>query len=573
MGIRGLKTFLEREKQTRPINIGDEVIKWKRANPGRTPIIVIDFLSLTNGVVKKDEDIICGGRHKIALNRWKELLNALKGTGSELVFFSDLTIQEGKIDEWLLRRDEEFEVYTEVYDLISSGIPLSEVVANQTNRKALTSTFYGMAIIAQNYGQFHYSIRHECDLEIAQYAKRNGALAVISNDTDFLIFDGEWRFWSSQDIKIIHSNRLKTIEFNRNGIANICSLATYQLPLFSTLLANDFTHIYYNQLARFYCTMGPMKYRIKNVARYVRRVGHVNLNDSDITQIIQHVFGYIDDDLQRVFRQSLNAYNTDFPAIHIDDPLEKKLLLTKMYRPYMSNLSSINGFTLPYYDMRGSATNTISFSMMLIHWIQRRKGILRQTSKESQTFLVLAKKEINQHFMAHSEEPIYPEFALPTLNQLYLDDESNIIETKWNIFGWIMSFSDDVISLIKNVPKDFLLIICILTPLVKNGLISIEEADGILYTESMVYANVAANVEYPAVLVPKYVRAAHLYNITFAHVRNNFAIAGLLSHVQECLQFDGVYFQKLMENVTKMSSAEREILFTPIKKYRIYTYI
>lgn len=30
MGVRGLKSFLERENQTFPVNIGEEVTKWKR---------------------------------------------------------------------------------------------------------------------------------------------------------------------------------------------------------------------------------------------------------------------------------------------------------------------------------------------------------------------------------------------------------------------------------------------------------------------------------------------------------------------------------------------------------------
>lgn len=30
MGVRGLKSFLEREKQIREIQIGDEIQKWKR---------------------------------------------------------------------------------------------------------------------------------------------------------------------------------------------------------------------------------------------------------------------------------------------------------------------------------------------------------------------------------------------------------------------------------------------------------------------------------------------------------------------------------------------------------------
>lgn len=30
MGVRGLKSFLERENQTFPITVGEEVKKWKR---------------------------------------------------------------------------------------------------------------------------------------------------------------------------------------------------------------------------------------------------------------------------------------------------------------------------------------------------------------------------------------------------------------------------------------------------------------------------------------------------------------------------------------------------------------
>lgn len=66
----------------------------------------------------------------------------------------------------------------------------------------------------------------------------------------------------------------------------------------------------------------------------------------------------------------------------------------------------------------------------------------------------------------------------------------------------------------------------------QNGMIDTEEADGILYTENMVFANATLNVEYPIVLKSKYVRAAHIYNIAFGHVRQNFSMAGLLLLIQ-----------------------------------------
>lgn len=49
------------------------------------------------------------------------------------------------------------------------------------NNKYLNSTMYGMEIIAKNYGDLYYSVKNECDLEIAKYAKSNDVMAIISN--------------------------------------------------------------------------------------------------------------------------------------------------------------------------------------------------------------------------------------------------------------------------------------------------------------------------------------------------------------------------------------------------------
>lgn len=63
-------------------------------------------------------------------------------------------------------------------------------------------------------------------------------------------------------------------------------------------------------------------------------------------------------------------------------------------------------------------------------------------------------------------------------------------------------------------------------------MISADVADGILYTEHAVYENETMNVEYPVVVIAGHVRAAHIYNITFSAMRQNFAIAGLLPMIQ-----------------------------------------
>lgn len=63
-------------------------------------------------------------------------------------------------------------------------------------------------------------------------------------------------------------------------------------------------------------------------------------------------------------------------------------------------------------------------------------------------------------------------------------------------------------------------------------MISIEAADGILYTENAVYEKKATDTSFPKTFEAQYIRAAHLYNITFSAVRDNFAIAGLLPIIE-----------------------------------------
>lgn len=63
-------------------------------------------------------------------------------------------------------------------------------------------------------------------------------------------------------------------------------------------------------------------------------------------------------------------------------------------------------------------------------------------------------------------------------------------------------------------------------------MISFEAADGIFYTEMAVYEKKVIDSSFPRTIDTQYIRAAHLYNITFSAVRENFAIAGLLPMIE-----------------------------------------
>lgn len=60
-------------------------------------------------------------------------------------------------------------------------------------------------------------------------------------------------------------------------------------------------------------------------------------------------------------------------------------------------------------------------------------------------------------------------------------------------------------------------------------MIDVATADGILYTEYKFISEYEdMDLSQPDTFVPRFIRAAHLYNTSFRHVRDNFAIAGLI---------------------------------------------
>lgn len=325
-----------------------------------------------------------------------------------LVFFSDLNIQMGKIDEWLSRRNNEFDYYTNLYDAIVSGKSLSTIVAEQVGngeKRSITSVFYGMAVIAHQYGEFFFSTKHEADLELAQYAKNHEAMAVISDDTDFLIFEGSWRLWSAQNIQITPTNQLKTLEYNRQGIANKLALSTHQLPLFATLMGNDFTKPYFNELSNLYKQIGGFRNKIQNIARFIRNMNQ----DINIRRIVQLMCGSANNEMEQLIKNSIDSYNTDFlPAIP-SDPIEMKLLHTNMYRPYMGNMGLVHGLTMPFYDMRGYVPTHTNLANLLTDWIKRRKGVVLSGRTDSSSFTLLARRSFHEKCMAHAETLTRPD--------------------------------------------------------------------------------------------------------------------------------------------------------------------
>lgn len=343
------------------------------------------------------EENLCGGRHCNRYEEFRKLLHKLRSTGCKLVFFADLNVQLNKITEWLRRRNEEFKYYIKIYNVLDQGDCRTCTIAKKLGtKKALNSTFFGMASLAKEYGDFHYITEHDCDLELARYATENDAMAILSDDTDFLIFDGPWQLWSVNNLRM----NLNTMKADRNGLLNMFGLSRNQLPILATLLGNDYTKTKISHSNRFNQN-APNE--VVAVAEFVKKFPNHQLNDDELNELTKQLFGYINDDKKELIRASINSYNINDDMVQLNDPIADKLreLPSMVYRTYKNLMAETQGINLPFYDLKcGNVT------ALFVDWLRRKIGILKQN--DTDTFILMAKHSANSKFEQSNESPILP---------------------------------------------------------------------------------------------------------------------------------------------------------------------
>lgn len=373
------------------------------------PLIVFDFVGLTHFETKM-KDNICGGRHEVILQHFEELMKQFKATGAKLVFFSDLNPQKSNYDEWLKRRDEKFVSNVEFYNMIREKYSLNYIIDNMDKGRNLSAVSFGLSMIARKYGELRYAVDHECDLEMARYATENRAFAVVTNDSDFFIYEGVWKFWSARDFGIdkYDRNAIKTVQFCRDGISKSCGLTSIQRPLFATLVGNGYADDFSLQLKDFHRRLGKPYERIKNVAKYVKRVQGIN-RLPDFERVSKDVLGSNDSKWMSLMKDSIKSYDLNYPKEEVDkNGLTYRLSKTSYYRDYMSAKDRSQGFTLSFYDMRGN-NGSQSLTTLFTEWIKRKTGVLKhQELNESYTIDILAKFTFEEDFRATKVHPIYP---------------------------------------------------------------------------------------------------------------------------------------------------------------------
>lgn len=364
-----------------------------RRNPNKKPTIVVDFKSLAYCIAGKKSEYICGGRHQATLKSWENILKQLARTQCKLVFFSDLNMSSSKTKTWMKRQTALFKEYKKFYISVSQFKNFDQIVTANAKKhlKPPNATHHDMETIAQKYGEFYYSAKCENDLELARYAMENDAFAIISNDFDFLIFDGSWRHWTSTGIT---EDSMDVTEYDRDGLLKSLKLTRKELFLFATVWGNDFAKRLFetiDQAADFARNKSSLQ-----VQEIIEELPNRNINLAS-------------------FQSSLNAFDV---SVHpsenqLVDPFELKLLHSskKMYKFYMALMSPVQGISLLLYDMHESDP-TVNLAEIIVKWTQRKVGILhdrKHRNGDTFEFTIATKIDANEPFAAFAKTAAYPD--------------------------------------------------------------------------------------------------------------------------------------------------------------------
>ncbi|XP_055642233.1 uncharacterized protein LOC129779021 [Toxorhynchites rutilus septentrionalis] len=574
MGIRHLETFIYSQVPNghTEVNIADEIRKYFDSaavpNPP-APIIVVDLMSLYHPLSHSDpEGLLCGGRFNKITALLESFFSKLTNLGAKLVFFYDGPVQDMKYDTWLKRQGDKYNQLIEIIDSVDKGLDLKSLI-KLYGRNIPAQTNYPLRQVARKHGIFITSIAKECDQELASYASRVQALALLSNDTDFMIYKGFWRYWSS---KSINFETLSTMEYNRLALVRHLGLKFNQMPLFATLAGNDV--IQYDEVHHFHRRLGRHREKFYNLARFVQQHSE-RRTEHELWNILREVFGRASNKkLMQRFRESLNFYTLEknHPQLNPtgDDFLD--LLLkqedTFSYQIYTGHPYNI---TTNFTDMRTNEFGS-QYPILVVPVILRKAGIVLYHLKEQQKFSrcsLVVKLFHNTPHDFHKLSVYFPDRSVPLYILRDPTMSADLEDIKLKLFCWIASDKLDHRSF-QPVPVIFRPTVLTLYYLMENRVLQLFEADLFLQVAYDVEYSTydIDNVPYPNRLDSRAFRVVFMYQKIYKHFSSSYDLVGLNgdNFFGRCPMFDGVLFHHRYSEWSRQCGDMTE----SIKSWRIY---
>lgn len=438
MGVHGLETFFKTQVPNGffRINVFEQIEARKRCgianptqipfcsqnqsffstNPGELIILIFDVQNMLHAVYDRIDPIqrFCGGRYKKLHDMFETFFRQLTIAGAKLVFFSDGAVTNTKFTTWCERRNADYVKFTTIFKAISNT-SITDIVKLFKKVKyspSMTAALKDLKSLCRQYGTYRVAIDIECDTEIARYATENNALAVFGRDTDYMLYEGKWKYWSVNHLMLERQN-YNTFEFNKQALREYLHLNGNQMTLFSMIAGNDVIPVKHLKKLhiKIHCLNSNngrhynyWKDHFLDIAKYVQTFPEV-LSKDEIHLLSKEIFDSDNDDKIALVEDALSFYKTNFES-NLTDPI--MIRLATYHEGFYAILAGLPySLGLPLYDL--SRTDFMSFHEVFFPILARMVGVIRQHTYDV-TYVQIVETKIahNEPYMAVELHPDYP---------------------------------------------------------------------------------------------------------------------------------------------------------------------
>lgn len=568
MGVSGLTQLMHNREEIPAgvfcVHIIDEIQKFKTLF-NKDPLIIFDFSPLQHIQNDRPMELLCGSRWRLTITKIKNLMEAMTDACAKIVFFLEAPTQEEQEKSWLARKTNQYRDFCEVVNKIKDGnFYLSH---NQRTSPVVLGPYLRQEL--KNYGTWFKAFDTDVDLAIAKYANENNALAIFTDDSDFLIYEGFYRLWK---IREINFKTFTTKELSRTKLRRSLNLKFYQMPLFSTLCGNDVLQRSEVEPLHDKRPEGMTKFRwIATLTKEYQPRQEMNKRE---IEMIAQMIGCCAETVSLSLRQYDLSYE---PQKH----LEKNPFLRELQNHDQQTLYIIlKGFTNrigPMYEDVGNVTFKRSQTQLSLYLYRCTMGILLQHKNKKgvdEVFCpIYTVKDHDVGYERFKETPIYPKLPVPPLKELiFRQNDEKLDAIRFRLLKWAIKCPKLNIEKLVLIEPVFVPVVLTLCFLVKVAKMSVEGADMFLLCFYDAIHNLIPDVlELPAPETFHF----RTFQACWMYIQVQNGIMELLSSLglhkfAVYSAFDGVYFHDVCNLWATIDDKMKDEFLSEIQNMRLY---
>lgn len=361
------------------------LLSCSRKNEGR-PKVIIDLKEIVHVVVQDDFlGLHLGGRYRDHLQNFRDFFQKLKRSNVDLIFFAIGKNLRSELNLFVPHQSEEYKGHLNILDKFDAmhGDVRFFRERQARNARAPIAMYYNMHRLARELGELriNYVIHNQ---EIAKYLKEHDGtvLAVITNDNDFMIFDGDFQFWQANDLNM---KALTGVRKCRQKLRDRLQLNSKQLQLLSALSGS--MYLPKRRMAAFYRKIrnpAVRQHYIADLAGYIREKVELRSNDDenrcsfDVDAIARVVFDgdYYPHNLEAIAK-GLAQYDLNFRTIDPTKTMTKTMEVAKTQNMFIYKLLTDDVYLIvdiKFIDYRNCRSK--NYAQLIIPLLQKLYGIL-----------------------------------------------------------------------------------------------------------------------------------------------------------------------------------------------------